>query len=203
MWSQLGGDFTNFEKLINEAAHISSYTNQNAVISAVEMYLATQNQIDDLKKEGIEKNVNVYVTLSSIQDMLTFRPIDRCPTTKVVLSVRRLERKNVFKNIQFVVHEGERLGVAGLVGAGRTEIMRAIFGIDRLSDGEITLNGEKVCIDSPQKAIKSSIGLLPEDRKTQGLILESTVCQNISLASLRVTFWIDKRKHFKILIVFV
>jgi ABC-type sugar transport system ATPase subunit len=102
----------------------------------------------------------------------------------VVLEVRNLTRKPHFSDINFNLRKGEILGISGLVGAGRTEIIRAIFGTDKFESGEIFLQGEKVNIQSPQKAIALGLGFVPEDRKLQGLLLEATVRQNISLPSV-------------------
>lgn len=100
------------------------------------------------------------------------------------LTVSHLTRKGVLEDISFTVHQGEILGIAGLVGAGRTEVARAIFGADRIDSGEIRLNGRAVEIRSPRDAIRLGIGLVPEDRKALGLILAMVVRENISLANL-------------------
>lgn len=106
------------------------------------------------------------------------------PGKEVVLQVQDLCRASVFENISFTLHKGERLGIAGLVGAGRTEIVRAIFGADRLTSGKIFLNGEEVSIRSPRDAIAHKIAFVTEDRKQQGLILEGTIGENTTLAAL-------------------
>ena len=85
----------------------------------------------------------------------------------------------------FSVRPGEIVGVAGLVGSGRTEMLRVLFGIDRALGGEICIEGKPVRIESPQDAICAGLALVPEDRKQQGVILEMAVSQNITLASLR------------------
>lgn len=77
------------------------------------------------------------------------------------------------------------LGFSGLIGAGRTEVMRAIFGADRFTSGEILLNGKAVRFKHPQQAIAAGIGLVPEDRRRQGVILDDSVRHNISIVSLR------------------
>jgi ribose transport system ATP-binding protein len=100
------------------------------------------------------------------------------------LTVSHLSRKGVLNDISFTVHKGEILGIAGLVGAGRTELARAIFGADPIDSGEIWLNGNKVEIRSPRDAIRLGIGLVTEDRKALGLILGMVVRENISLANL-------------------
>lgn len=100
------------------------------------------------------------------------------------LVVRNLSRKGKLYNISFHVRKGEILGVAGLMGAGRTELMRAIFGADPKDSGEIYIDGKKVEIHSPHDAIKYGIGFLTEDRKEQGLVLDLSVRENITLANI-------------------
>jgi len=89
----------------------------------------------------------------------------------------------VLHDISFEVRRGELLGVAGLVGAGRTELARAIFGIDRIEAGRMEINGREVQIGSPAEAIRNRLALLPEDRKQQGLVLALSVADNIALAA--------------------
>ncbi|CCH51456.1 ABC transporter related protein [Fibrisoma limi BUZ 3] len=101
-----------------------------------------------------------------------------------VLSVRRISRTGAFSDVSFSVHEGEVLGIAGLMGAGRTEVARAIFGLDRISSGEIRIKGQPVVIRSPQDAIQYGIGYVSEDRKGWGFVPRLSVKQNITLASL-------------------
>ena len=86
-------------------------------------------------------------------------------------------------DVSFKVYQGEILGMAGLVGAGRTELARAIFGADPKDEGEVFLFGEKVNISSPTDAIRAGIGYLPEDRKLAGLALEMLLIENITLAN--------------------
>ena len=101
-----------------------------------------------------------------------------------VLRVEGLTRKKVFQDVSFTVHSGEILGFSGLVGAGRSEIMQAIFGNDPYDSGTIYLNGEQVRFKNSQEAIKKGIAMVPEDRKKQGLTLINSVGFNITLASL-------------------
>ncbi|OAA85070.1 sugar ABC transporter ATP-binding protein [Clostridium coskatii] len=101
-----------------------------------------------------------------------------------ILRVKGLTKKGVFENINFSLRSGEILGFSGLMGAGRTEVMRAIFGIDSFDSGEIYLKGKKVEINSPMKAIKNGIGFVTENRRDEGLVLQMGVGQNITLASL-------------------
>jgi ribose transport system ATP-binding protein len=103
---------------------------------------------------------------------------------EVVLEIRGLTRGRMVRDVSFVLHKGEILGVAGLVGAGRTEVVRAIFGADRPDSGEIQVHGRRVDIHSPADAVKLGIAYLSEDRKRYGLALGMNVETNIVLASL-------------------
>ena len=107
------------------------------------------------------------------------------PQQEEVLSIRDLAVQGVFQSISFSLKKGERLGIAGLVGAGRTEIVRAIFGADKISSGKIFIRGQEVIIDSPETAIKRGVALVTEDRKQQGLILAESVSSNMTLATLK------------------
>jgi ribose transport system ATP-binding protein len=103
----------------------------------------------------------------------------------LVLEVQGLTRRGVIEDISFHLRAGEVVGLAGLVGSGRTEVARAIFGADRIDKGTIRLNGTPVRLRSPQDARNLGIGYVPEDRKVQGLIPSMTVRDNITLAVLR------------------
>lgn len=103
---------------------------------------------------------------------------------ETVLKVENLSGNGV-KNINFELHRGEILGLAGLVGAGRTEIMRILYGADDGGSGEITLNGKKVFFKNPKEAVKNGIVLLPEDRKREGVLLSLPIDQNIVLPNLK------------------
>ncbi|MDR2357646.1 MAG: sugar ABC transporter ATP-binding protein [Oscillospiraceae bacterium] len=102
----------------------------------------------------------------------------------VLLEVSGLETERVH-NVSFTLRRGEVLGFAGLVGAGRTEVMRALFGVDKVLSGEIRLEGETVSFTSPRRAIDAGVVLCPEDRKEQGLILPRSIAENISSPVLK------------------
>jgi rhamnose transport system ATP-binding protein len=104
---------------------------------------------------------------------------------EVVLEVRHLTRPGVFADVNFQLRRGEILGFAGLVGAGRTEVARALFGIDRAESGETWLKGKKVHIRSPQQAMAKGIAYVPEDRHQQGLVMNFSIASNITLPILR------------------
>ncbi|MCZ4499679.1 MAG: D-xylose transporter ATP-binding protein [Marmoricola sp.] len=97
-----------------------------------------------------------------------------------ILSVRGLTAPGVCQDITFDVRAGEIVGLAGLVGAGRSEIARAIFGIDRYTAGTVTMNGHAVPAANPRAAIRSGMAFVPEDRRKQGLVIESSVARNVA-----------------------
>lgn len=101
------------------------------------------------------------------------------------LRVEHLERKGVFSDVSFAIAAGEVVGLTGLVGSGRTEVARALFGADAITGGTIMLDDEPVSIGSPREAIAQGIGLLTEDRKNQGLVLPMSVRANITMANMR------------------
>jgi rhamnose transport system ATP-binding protein len=103
----------------------------------------------------------------------------------VILKVERLTREGVFTDVSFEVRSGEIVALAGLVGAGRTEVARAIFGIDRWDAGAVEIDGRRLPPASPTAAMAAGIGLVPEDRRQQGLVMDFSIERNIALASLR------------------
>ncbi len=107
---------------------------------------------------------------------------------KILLSVEGLTTKALLKDVSFDLKEGEILGFAGLMGAGRTEVARAIVGADKITAGEIKLRGVKIDIKDPSVAAKYRIGYLSEDRKRYGLLLEQSVSTNVTLSALRELF---------------
>jgi ribose transport system ATP-binding protein len=113
-----------------------------------------------------------------------FPPRRRVPTNETVLEVRGLRRKGVFGPVDFELRRGEILGFAGLIGAGRTEVARAVFGADPVDGGEVLLGGRALAIRSPIDAIREGIAYLSEDRKAHGLAVKMTVAQNITLANM-------------------
>ncbi len=113
-----------------------------------------------------------------------YPPRHSVPTSDVLLRVRDVRREGVFGPVSFDLCRGEILGFAGLMGAGRTEVARAVFGADRLDHGSIELNGRPVTVRSPREAIRHGIAYLSEDRKQDGLALGMSVAANITLANV-------------------
>ncbi len=103
---------------------------------------------------------------------------------ETVLEVKGLTKKGAFHDVNFSVRSGEIVGFSGLMGAGRTEIMRALFGLDSFDSGEIWLKGKKVTINTPDQAVKAGLGFITEDRKDEGLILDFSIKENMVLPSL-------------------
>jgi ABC-type sugar transport system ATPase subunit len=101
-----------------------------------------------------------------------------------VLEVRDISRKNAFSHISFTLYKGEILGFAGLLGSGRTEILRAIFGCDAFDSGSILIDGKEIKEFSVKEMIRRGIALAPEDRKLQGLVLSMNISDNINLATM-------------------
>jgi len=111
-------------------------------------------------------------------------PKEEAEIGEPVLRVRGLTKKGLFQDINLVVHRGEIVGLAGLVGAGRSELGRSLFGIDPADEGEVWVDGRLVSIRSPWEALSLGIAYLPEDRQRQGIIAPMRVRENISLAIL-------------------
>ncbi|MGW3244578.1 sugar ABC transporter ATP-binding protein [Streptomyces sp. NPDC001070] len=106
---------------------------------------------------------------------------------EVALSVRRLTREGVFTDVSFEVRRGEIVGLAGLVGAGRSEVARAVFGVDRRDAGEVVVNGKPLRGGAPSLAMAAGIALVPEDRRAQGLVMDMSIERNIGLTGFAAT----------------
>ena len=131
-------------------------------------------------------------TKDDIINMMVGRVIYEDPKTQsmvpkdapVVLKVEHLNAGRMVQDVSFELHKGEILGFSGLMGAGRTETARAIFGADPKESGDIYINGKKVDINSPEDAVKLGIGYLSEDRKRYGIVVQKTIAENTTMASL-------------------
>lgn len=144
-----------------------------------------------------EGNLKDFTTEEIIANMVGREITEQYPReannrSEKVLEVRDLYAGKMVKGVSFEAYAGEVLGFAGLVGAGRTETMRALIGADPIDGGEVIFNGKVIQINSPKDAIDSSIVLVPEDRKKEGLCTRLTVKENIALPNLGL---ISKRFH--------
>jgi ribose transport system ATP-binding protein len=119
-----------------------------------------------------------------IEGQLSYRARHVDQHVEPLLEVRGLNAGHRVRNVSFTLHPGEILGLAGLMGSGRTELARALFGIDKVDGGEVLLRGKKVNLASPQQAINAGVALIPEDRRAQGLVLEHSVQDNLLLPLL-------------------
>lgn len=154
-------------------------------------YVGTLNTKETTKDEIVKMMVGrvVYGDKKEVSNVP-----DNAP---VVLEVKNLCSGNTIKNVSFKLKKGEILGFSGLMGAGRTEVARAIFGADRYDSGEIFINGKKVAINEPFTAVKHGICYLSEDRKQYGLMLNKSISENTVLSSLDkfIKFgWINDKK---------
>jgi ribose transport system ATP-binding protein len=131
-----------------------------------------------------EVNKQKLIKMMADRELTEYYPRIRPEQGSIVLKVSHLSITGKLKDINFHLKSGEILGIAGLLGAGRTELARAIFGLESIDSGTILINGHEIRIHSPQKAIQSGIGFLTEDRKQLGLVLKLSVKENISLPNL-------------------
>ncbi len=134
------------------------------------------------KVRNIDKSELIRLMVN--RELTELFPKEKATRGQEVLRVEGLGTKGGLKDISFSLHKGEVLGIAGLLGAGRTELARAIFGLDKIATGTIYVKGESQKIDSPRRAINCGIGFLTEDRKSQGLVLPLSVKANLCLSSV-------------------
>ena len=131
-----------------------------------------------------ETDRDKLIALMVGRELTNTYPDRSCATKEVVLEIENVSSYRN-DNCSFVLHKGEILGMSGLVGAGRTELMRAVFGADKRLGGKIRLNGKEINIRSPKEALEAGIGLIPEDRKEQGCFLNMTIEWNIAISNIR------------------
>lgn len=139
--------------------------------------------IDTFKAADVDENTLIKSMVG--RDLGVQFPKVEVPIGETVLEVQHLTRAGEYEDISFKLHKGEILSFAGLVGAGRTELMHSIFGITKPDSGKILLNGKEVNFKSPREAIQNGIAYVTEDRKGEGLVLPMSVEKNITIASLK------------------
>ncbi len=137
---------------------------------------------DDYASIGMNEIVNRMVG-RKIENM--FPPKLNTPAAETLLEVHHLVRKGILHDISFELHRGEILGIAGLMGAGRSELGRAIFGADPIDSGDIFMNGRKLSLGSPSDAIRAGIAYLSENRKEEGLSVKMRVTENVTMANVQ------------------
>lgn len=139
--------------------------------------------VDSWKAKDINNDILIRNMVG--RELSEIFPKVHVPIGEKVLEVRNLTLQNKFHNINFDVRRGEILGIAGLVGAGRTEVMQALFGLTPADKGEIIFEGKKLNPREPREAIKNGLAFVTEDRKGEGLVPYMSVAHNITLASLK------------------
>jgi ribose transport system ATP-binding protein len=132
-----------------------------------------------------QTNTNAVVTDMVGRSITTLFPRTHSGRGDTVLAVRGLATDKKLKGVSFQVHAGEVVGIFGLLGAGRTELAKAIFGLDPVTGGELELRGRKLRLGSTSHSAHAGLGLLTEDRKGEGLVLQMSVAQNMTLPSVR------------------
>jgi ribose transport system ATP-binding protein len=146
-----------------------------------------------------ETNIDQIISLMVGREIFNIiKPIVEDTEQETVLEVKDLNRGSHIKDVSFRLKKGEILGFAGLMGAGRTEVARAVFGADSLDSGDIFIRGEKVRILNPHDAVNHGIGYLSEDRKRYGLMVDMDVKTNIAIASFhkfkQLKVWMNEKK---------
>ena len=154
--------------------------------------------------EKVQEFNSADVPVRTIVEAMVGRSLDRmfpeipAPEDQIVLEVRGLSSGlGYFSDVNFSVAKGEILGIAGLVGAGRTELVRAMVGVDPLSGGQVLLDGQDISPRSPKDAIRNGIILVPEDRKQQGLVLQHSIRENFAYANMNQVArkgWFTKKR---------
>ena len=132
-----------------------------------------------------ELNPAKLITMMVGRELADVFPVRHSPSDEILLEVSGLTREPAYRDISFKVHRGEVVALAGLMGAGRTEVVSAIYGLQPASEGQIYLKGKPISIRNPQEALAAGIGMVTEDRKGLGLIPALGVGQNITLSALR------------------
>ena len=132
-----------------------------------------------------ELNPAKLITMMVGRELADVFPVRHSPSDEILLEVSGLTREPAYRDISFKVHRGEVVALAGLMGAGRTEVVSAIYGLQPASEGQIYLKGKPISIRNPQDALAAGIGMVTEDRKGLGLIPALGVGQNITLSALR------------------
>jgi len=177
--------------------HISHRLEELKLIADRVTVMRDGRTIDTLSAEdaSIDKIISLMVGRTIYESAPN---IPENPSEEIVLEVRNLNRGKALQNVSFKLKKGEILGFAGLMGAGRTEVARAIFGADTFDEGEIYIKGQQVQIKTPKNAVSNSIAYLSEDRKRYGLVLGMDIKENVIMASMKDFLgklgWLDFKK---------
>lgn len=179
--------FSTINKLRNQGVAIIYISHRMEEIFQIADRATIMRDGQVIETRELDENITIDEIISSmVGRKISYVSHERKnQSNDVVLSVKNLSRGGVCYDINFDLKYGEVLGIAGLVGAGRTEIMRCIFGLDKKDTGTIIIEGKECDIKSPRDAIKLGIGFVTEDRKMEGLVLSMSVGQNITMSILK------------------
>jgi ribose transport system ATP-binding protein len=142
------------------------------------------SHIGTVDMEGVERPQILHMMFGDLE--IRIRPADLKISNEIILSVEKLTRKNKFEDVSFVLKKGEILGIAGMLGSGRTELLRSVFGADKFESGSVTLRENKIVNLNPEKMKSMGLAMTPEDRKKEDLNLTASVQDNLCYASLNL-----------------
>lgn len=184
--------FRIIKKLKGEGTSIVYISHRLEELKEITDYITVMRDglyIDTVETSQVE--ISAIINMMVGREIFVEKTIRTIPNdAPIALEVRNLNAGRMVKDVSFSVKKGEILGIAGLMGAGRSETARAIFGVDKPDSGEVFINGEKANISHPKDGVEYGIGFLSEDRKEYGLVLNLDVEMNTSLASMK-----DFTKH--------
>jgi len=156
-------------------------------------------RVDTVRRDAVDQNDLIRMMVGrSVEEIYPRRAPRQGPE---ILAVRNLRREGEFADVTFSLRQGEVVGMFGLVGSGRTEVARSIFGAEPASSGEVRLEGRKLHLRSPRDAVSAGISLVTEDRKRDGLVMSCTIRDNVSLAAfsrMRRGLFLDRRRQARL-----
>lgn len=197
------------EKLFEVLQHLKEQGTSIAYIShRLDEVFQLSDEITVLRDgEVVSQNKTAEITMDKVVSEMLGRSVQSLYPDKsvslgeTILEVKKLNLGNMVRDVSFTLHRGEIFGIAGLVGSGKTETARALFGADKGAQGEIILNGKKVRPSSPYEGVKNGITYLSESRKEEGVLLEMKMRENVTMASMNkvskcMVFNIKKEKKY-------
>jgi ribose transport system ATP-binding protein len=163
--------------------YISHYLNE--IETLCDRVTVLRNGVDVATVEPRQTSMSAIISLMidrNIEDLFQKKPV---ALGKPLLEVRELSHRSAFTDVSFTIHQGEILGITGLIGSGAKEIVHSLFGLERISKGQVLVNGREVRLARPDQAVLSQIAYVPEHRREHGVALSFSVRENMTLASLR------------------
>jgi ribose transport system ATP-binding protein len=163
--------------------YISHYLNE--IETLCDRVTVLRNGVDVATVEPRQSSMSAIVSLMidrNIEDLFQKRPV---APGEPVLEVRELSHRTAFADVSFTVRRGEILGITGLIGSGAKEVVHSLFGLERISEGQVLVNGREVRLSTPAQAVRQQIAYVPEHRREHGVALSFSVRENMTLASLR------------------